>query len=268
MSSQRDLAIVPGFQAGRAAFAWRALGRTGDLDLAFRHPDHPRLVTKVLATCADPPVPEGEEEAVWRLSIAARIGGLLAIQAATTGADELLLTVRCPRPDCAEPMEVGLSMTALLDLAREAEQETETTVDLAASGRLRLRRPTGVDQRLWRQATYADPEEAETAVLASLLVDGTLVPADKAAAGAALQSFDPLSCFEIDVACPSCAIQADIPVDLESVLLSELSRVQTRFIVQIDRLARRYGWGEGAILAIPEWRRRRYLALENDGWPT
>jgi hypothetical protein len=98
-----------------------------------------------------------------------------------------------------------------------------------------------------------------------LLVGGTLAPADKAAAGEVLQSFDPLSCFELDVACPTCGTQADIPVDLESVLLSEFASAQTRFIVQIDQLARRYGWNEGEILAIPEWRRRRYLALEDDG---
>ena len=111
------------------------------------------------------------------------------------------------------------------------------------------------------------PAEAETAILASLLVDGTLDPADKPAAAEALQVFDPLSCFELDVSCPTCAVQADIPVDLEAVLLSALARAQTRLIVQVDRLARRYGWSEAEILAVPDWRRRRYLALEDQGWP-
>jgi hypothetical protein len=267
MSAQRDLAIVPGFRSDRDVFAWRGLGQQGDLDLAFQSTDRPRLVTQVLAACADPARPEGEEEAPWRLSLAARVGGLIAIHAATTGLDDLPLTLRCPEPDCGEPMEVVLPVPALLDLAREAEQCAETSVDLAASGALRLRRPTGADQRLWRRATYADPSAAEAAVLASLLVDGALDPADQAAAAEALRAFDPLSCFELDVTCPTCRIRADIPVDLEAVLLAALARAQTRLIAQVGRLARRYGWSEAEILAIPDWRRRRYLSLDDDGWP-
>ena len=118
MSAQRDLASVPGFRTDRGAFAWRGLGQEADLDLAFLSTNRPRLVTQVLAACADPALPEGEEEAPWRLSLAARVGGLLAIHAATTGLDDLPLTVHCPEPDCGEPMEVVLpvpmSVVALL----------------------------------------------------------------------------------------------------------------------------------------------------------
>ena len=267
MSIQADLAIVPGFRAARPALAWRALSGAGDLDLEFTQADRPRLVTEVLAACADPPLGEDEGELIWRLSLAARIGGLLAIQARTAGTDTLPLTFGCPDPECRERMEVSLPIPDLMAMAREAEQSAETEAALPSGGSLRLRRPTGVDQRLWRQAAHADYDDAERAVLNTLVVGGTLDAADTPAVAEALAEFDPLSCFELDVTCPDCSKRANVPVDLEAVLLGALAREQDRILDTVDRLARRYGWSEAEILAIPPWRRQRYLAREDAGWP-
>lgn len=269
MSARTDLANVPGFKTGRAAFAWRGIGQVRDLDIDFASRDRPALVTRVLASCAEPPVEEDGLEAIWRLSLAARVGGLLAVHAATTGADELPLAVHCPHEDCGEGMEVALPVAALLALAQEAEGASETEVEAAGSGAaLQLRRPCGTDQRIWRQAAYDDAEAAQAAVLDSLVVGGSVAPEDRAAVAEAMVAFDPLSCFELDVTCPECARQADIPVDMEAVLLASLARSQGQTIADVDRLARRYGWSEAEVLAVPAWRRRRYLALDGDGWPS
>ncbi|MBM9594987.1 hypothetical protein [Roseitranquillus sediminis] len=264
MSARTDLAIVPGFRSGRPSYRWRGIGRIEDLEIDFSSRDRPALVTAVLATCAEPPVEDPEE--VWRLTLAARVGGLLAIYAETVRTESLPLEVRCPHDDCREGMEVELPVPELVALAQAAEARPETDV-AGQDGPIVLRRPRGTDQRLWRRRAYADGAEAEAALLASLVISGTLAAEERSAAAEALAAFDPLSCFEIDVRCPECARQSGIPVDLEAVLLASLSRAQARMISDVDRLARRYGWSEAEVLAIPAWRRRRYLALDGDGWP-
>ena len=266
MSARQDLSIVPGFRAERAAFAWRGIGVLADLDLDFASSDPPALVTTVLANCAEPPVPVEERETIWRLSLAARVGGLLAIQAATSRRDTLPLKVYCPHADCGEGMEVALPFADLLALAQQAEGQSETEVS-TSGGPLTLRRPRGTDQRLWGKEIYADAETAETAVLQSLITDGVLDESDCDVVAGVLADFDPLSCFELAVTCPECTREADVPVDLETVLLAALARVQAAMFRDVDRLARCYGWSEAEILAIPPWRRRRYLALDSDGWP-
>ncbi|MGD9614567.1 MAG: hypothetical protein AB7H90_12245 [Alphaproteobacteria bacterium] len=265
MPTRPDLAIVPGYRTGGAPLGWRGFWRAGDLDIDFGAADRPALVTAILACCAEPPV--ADEEEIWQLTLAARIGGLLAIEATTSGAELLSLALRCPHIDCRESMEAALPMQELIALAREAEATAETQIGPGRGEGVRLRRPRGTDQRVWRRRVYADAAMAETAILDSLVSAGTLAPDDRAHAAAALAVFDPLSCFEIDTTCPACSRQADIPVDLEAVLLGVLARSQRQMLSEVDRLARRYGWSEAAILAIPAWRRRRYLALDGDGWP-
>jgi hypothetical protein len=265
MAARPDLAIIPGHRTSGPALAWRGFGQPRDLDVDFAMADRPALVTAVLACCAEPPA--ADEEEFWRLTLAARIGGLLAVEAATSGTEVLPLTFHCPHPACREPMEAELPMQQLMALAQEAEASAETTVEVGRGESVRLRRPCGIDQRVWRRRAYSDAAAAEAALLASLVVAGTLVPENRAKAAAALAAFDPLSCFELDVTCPACSRQADIPVDLEAVLLGALAQAQRRMIAEVDRLARRYGWSETEILAIPAWRRRRYLALDGDGWP-
>jgi hypothetical protein len=260
----------PGFRAGGALFARRGLEATG-LDLDFTTPDRPTLVTDLLTACAEPPPGENDREEaredgredgreeIWCLSLAARIGGLLAVFASTTRSDVLDQAVRCP--GCREELEVSLPVTRLLDLARSAEDQSEIVVD-TRDGPVRLRRPRGSDQRAWRQREHDD---AEAGVLASLVVAGPTT--DRSALDAALAEFDPLTCFALDVTCPCCGARSDIPIDLEASLLVELARVQARTIRDVAALARRYGWSEAEVLTVPPWRRRIYLDLDDEGWP-
>jgi len=249
--------IVPGFRAGRDVFVWRGV-EAAALDLDFGSSDRPTLVTDVLATCAEPPATEAEREDLWRLSLAARVGGLLAVLASTTGSDALDRAVRCP--GCDEDLEVSLPVAVLLELARGAEACTETVVD-TPDGPVRLRRPRGSDQRAWRQGRHTDPE---TAVLASLVVTGTTRAPE--VIDEALAAFDPLTCFDLDVSCPACGLRSDVPLDLEATLLADLARAQARTIGDVAALAHRYGWSEAEALAVPAWRRRVYLDLADGGW--
>ena len=249
--------IVPGFRAGRDVFVWRGL-EAAALDLDFDSPDRPRLVTDVLAACAEPPASENDREDLWRLSLAARVGGLLAVFVATTRSDVLDRAVHCP--GCGEDMEVSLPVDRLLDLARSAEEHPEIVVN-APDGPFTLRRPRGSDQRAWRQADHAD---AEADVIATLVVAGTAT--EPAVVDATFAAFDPLTCLELDVTCPSCGLRSDVPLDLEASLLLDLAGAQERTIRDVAVLARRYGWSEADVLAVPAWRRRTYLELADEGW--
>jgi hypothetical protein len=249
--------IVPGFRAGRALFAWRGL-EAADLDIDFTARDRPGLVTDVLTACAEPPPGEDDREDIWRLSLAARIGGLLAVVASTTHSDVLDRAVRCL--GCQEEMEVSLPVVRLLDFARSAEEQPETVVD-TTNGAVTLRRPRGSDQRAWQQREHDD---AEADVLAALVVAGPV--AEVSVLDAALAEFDPLTCFELDVTCPSCGLRSDVPMDLEAALLADLARAQTRSIRDVAVFARRFGWSEAEVLAVPAWRRRIYLDLDEEAW--
>jgi hypothetical protein len=264
MATHPDLAILPGSGPGAAACTWRGLGQAGDLDLDFRAADRPGLVSAVLSACAAPPL--DDPETVWRLSCAARIGGLLAVHAATDGVAAVDLHFACPA--CDMGLEAALPVAALMKLARAAEAAPETDLALPG-GHVRLRRPTGADQRAWRRAAPADPAAARAAILGRLVVAGHLAEADIPAAEEALAAFDPLPAFALDATCPDCGTRADIAADLEAILLDLLARAQDRMLTEIDALARRFGWTEAEILAVPAWRRRRYLALSEEAaeWP-
>jgi hypothetical protein len=77
---------------------------------------------------------------------------------------------------------------------------------------------------------------------------------------AALEAADPLTVLAIDVHCPFCNEPMCVEVDLEFLLLEGLRFKQRRMIEQIHRIARHYHWNEADIIAIPQWRRERYLS--------
>ncbi len=262
-------ALFPGPNAPHAALSWRALGAPGDLDIDFGSTDRPAMVSAVLSACADPVLAPEQAEGMWRLTVSARIGGLLAIWAESTGRDVLELQPRCPVAICRQGMEVALPANALAELAQEAERTDHTTLSLPGGRLVRLRRPRGVDQRLWRSTPHATGDSAAIAIMLSLTEEGLPTAEDRAAISDAMAAFDPLSCFALEVTCPHCGAELSLPVDLEAVLLSELARLQTRLLTQVDALARRYGWTEDQVLAVPAWRRQRYLTLhrQDDGWP-
>ena len=56
-----------------------------------------------------------------------------------------------------------------------------------------------------------------------------------------------------------------MPVDVEEEALALLARAQEAFFRQVGVLASAFHWSEREILRLPEWRRRRYLALVGTG---
>lgn len=240
------------------AAGWRAFGTPPDLDIDFRDPDRPGLVSRLLVSCRARGA-AGDGDDVWAWPVAARIGGLLAVVARTLDATALAVPARCGREACKARFELELPVAPLLDLAGEAA--ARPVLEVRGSGRTwRLRRTTGADQRAWRTRRFASEAEAARAVVRALLVDGDERSADVAALAAEMEDFDPLPGFRVACECPTCGTAADLPLDLEAVLLERLEREQRSLADAVHRIASRYGWTEAEILSLPPRRRRGYLA--------
>ncbi|NIR30217.1 MAG: hypothetical protein GWN84_13085 [Gammaproteobacteria bacterium] len=237
---------------------WRGFGQRADLDLDFSAPDRPELVTAVLTACSVQPV---DSRGLWSLTLAERIGALVHIVVRTEGGDSIALTLRCPQ--CADALELAVPCAMLLHEAQRSESEIEVALDAARS--VRVRRPTGADQRVWRTRAYSNEDEAAAAVLHSLTAPAgahsDLDAADLERISDAMNAFDPLASFQITTVCPSCGAEATLPVDLEAALLMRLRARQRALLAQVHRLAAAYGWTEEQVLAIPAHRREQYLLL-------
>lgn len=260
-------------EAATAFLRWRGLGGPGDLDLDFSRAAcapsrRAETVSATLFQCTDPVAPREAVDAVWRMTLTARIAALLSIWWAGSGQTALEIAPVCPENACGERMELSLPVEALLGMAADANSEPQRRIALS-SGPVTIRRPTGADQRAWQEMTPSSLAEAAMAIALSLVVEGEVSAGDREALSDALAEFDPLPCFTVETVCPHCSTNLSLPIDLEGVLLVELGRQQAMLITQVHHLAQIYGWREADVLAIPGWRRQRYMALaqEQRGWP-
>jgi hypothetical protein len=186
---------------------------------------------------------------------------------ARSGTGDVTIALTCVNPACQQSMEVELSVAELITLQQQAMQNVELEIELQGM-RLTLRRPRGSDLLRWQARAFDDDRQAQVALLCSLVVgeqvqvdEKSIVEGDLRLVDEAMQSFDPLVSFSLEVRCPYCEEQHGYPVDLLEVALSQLRKAQARQFEIVHRLAHHYHWGEALILAMPEWRRERYLAM-------
>ena len=268
-----SMAPRAGSEAGTAFLRWRGLGCPGDLDLNFSRAAcapsrRGETISATLFQCTDPAAPLEAAAAMWRMTLTARIAALLTIWWAGSGQNDLEIAPACPENACGERMELSLPVEALFGMAEDAKAEPQHRIALS-SGPVTIRRPTGADQRAWQEMAPASLAEAALSIALSLVVEGEVSAGDREALSAALAEFDPLPCFTVETVCPHCSTSLSLAIDLEGVLLAELGRQQAVLITQVHHLAQIYGWREADVLAIPGWRRQRYMALaqEQRGWP-
>jgi hypothetical protein len=232
----------------------RSFGNASDLDVDFGRPDRPGLVTTLLAHCCD----DADAAAWWSQPVGVRTVTLLRLVALTEHRDDLSLTARCAAAGCGDSFEFTLP---LLSLPAGAAADAPLHVHLDDARTVTLRRPTGDDLRRWHDMQPASRDEALRMMLDSLVLAGRVDAGDVAAVSASISTMDPLVDFEVSCRCPACGALNEVAVDLEALALERLARRQSVVLEEVHRFASSYGWTESEVLAVPPWRRARYLRL-------
>jgi hypothetical protein len=78
---------------------------------------------------------------------------------------------------------------------------------------------------------------------------------------ARMLQLDPLAEIQLDLDCSGCGHRWQMILDLPSFLWKEISARARRLLLEVDALARVYGWSERDILAMSSFRRQCYLEL-------
>ena len=255
----------------------RAFGTAlADLDIDFAAQPRAQVVTALLAACLrDSDGSSFPTDTLWHWSVAARLQGLLAVAYATAGACTTAVAT-CSRPGCGERIELEL---ALAGFALATPDSIDWQTPQRQTARVRL--PSGNDQLAWfhqqraRYDTGYDTghdagHDADSGWLARRLivsidadlpaVSGQLPSSWIASLDTALADADPLTALTVAAHCPACDTELAIAVDLEYLLLDSCRRRQRALLDDIHHLAGAYHWSEADIVALPAWRRARYLS--------
>jgi hypothetical protein len=76
-----------------------------------------------------------------------------------------------------------------------------------------------------------------------------------------MEALDPGAIVSFAVDCPECATHWDAPLDASQLLWQQVRTSAERLILDIDALARAYGWTEREVLSLSPARRAAYLQI-------
>lgn len=153
-------------------------------------------------------------------------------------ADSAVLAEGLASPDATRPRithdgsELMLRVPNLSDLA-----DLSTAPDVASATRLLLARCLGETPSSALDQHALDEIEAE------------------------LERCDPGAVIAFALDCPDCGHAWNAVIDIAPALWSEVQAAAERTLLEVDALAREYGWSEAEVLALPHTRRAAYLQL-------
>lgn len=233
-----------------------ALLALGDLPTESWLVDTERLLDAIDPVAPNGPAPTRTLGEINRTVLAAR---------ASTIGDTLDAVVNCPA--CGEPVSLEVPIDLLIDHQRTAPG---STVSSTRDGwQVTARMPTLAD--LVDAAAAPTVDAARTTLVDRCIVhaelDGRSVSAPDVpdaivvALAARLDELDPLIDPQFSLCCAECTASFVVPFDAAAYVHGELAARARYLVYEIDALARRYGWTEPEILALPPARRARYLEL-------
>jgi hypothetical protein len=194
-----------------------------------------------------------------------RNAGLLEFHARLFG-DEIDLMSHCPSCGAAAGFRSACTSLTAPTTARQVDspQRMETSGHVIE---FRLPRASDVAEAS-REAT-ADGfarHLIERCVLACTR-DGNAAPIADApdevldALSRRMESLDPAASISFALACPHCGTRWNAPLDVEQLVWTKLQTAAERLLLDIDALARAYGWTERDILALSPIRRAAYVQM-------
>jgi hypothetical protein len=199
-------------------------------------------------------------------SLGARNAALLQLRARLFGPAQPLSS-RCPR--CGTTTEFAIDCSVLAQALLPAP-DADAPHRLDALGHhIEFRLPTATDVR----AAAAEPDGDFVQALLARCIErcerddgGACDVADIPDAVAELlsermESLEPGATVGFDLTCPECASPWTAAMDCGGILWSELQARAERLLLDVDALARAYGWSEPQVLALSATRRAAYLQL-------
>ena len=191
---------------------------------------------------------------------------LLALHAQCFGSHMTLLS-HCPA--CGEGSEFEIDSAALaaeLPLAAEVGPAHRLdcqghVVDFRLPGAADIAAASGAldaeafGQALLRRGVLASTHEGR-AVAAQQLPLPVLEALSRQ-----MEMLDPAASVSFALDCPACAAHWDAPLDVGQTLWHKLQAAAERVLLDVDALARCYGWTESEVLRLSPTRRAAYLQL-------
>ncbi|WP_321796820.1 hypothetical protein [Caballeronia sp. J97] len=196
-------------------------------------------------------------------SLSARNAALLALRARLFGATQRLVAA-CP--GCAAQLEFEIDCGALARSLLPAPDAAGAHELRHGGYRIVYRVPESGDLR-----AAANADDFATALLRRCVAQcelggiahavDTLPDEVTDALSDALDALEPGTCVDFDLRCVDCGVQWNAPMDCAAVLYGEVRARAEALLVEVDALARAYGWSEAQVLALSPTRRAAYLQL-------
>ena len=192
--------------------------------------------------------------------------GLGARNAALLGLRNALfdgaLALKSACPACTAECEFQVDGAVLAEELRG--QAVEQTASFDWAGRPLTARPPTIDD-LHAVSRQADEASAVRILLARCLAgDLDVAAVDDARIeelGRRLERLDPGAVVSFELHCPACAHDWSAMLDVGEALWTELQRAAERTLIEVDALARAYGWTETEVMRLSPTRRAAYLQL-------
>jgi hypothetical protein len=197
-------------------------------------------------------------------SLSARNAALLALRARLFGARQALRAT-CPACGLALEFEVDCDVLARsIGPAADVGQEHELRCD---GYRVAYRVPESGDLHAAAGASDFADALMRRCIARCEREDGA--PCDPDALPAtvtdalsdALDALEPGACVDFELRCPECTGRWNAPMDCAAVLYREIRARAEAMLVEVDALARAYGWSEAQVLVLSPTRRAAYLQL-------
>jgi len=208
--------------------------------------------------------PAGSRAGLADLSLAERDGRLWDLRESLFGS-QIEAQVRCPH--CAHALTFACGVDDLRSPVPAAERPW---VALDHRGRtLHFRLPSSRD--LAAVADVSDPENARRQLAIRCLVEpagidenhlGDFFSAERLAdLGRQMTTLHPQAETRVHFTCPECSKTWSDVVDVADFLWAEFSAQARQLLLEVDALARVYGWTETEVLSLSPARRAAYLKL-------
>jgi hypothetical protein len=245
------------------------------------------LVTALLARCVRciGTVRPVTEDVARDLLVGDRQYLLIKLRQLTFG-DKVDATIRCPWPDCGEPVDIdfAISEVPVKEVgARAPLHDAELSPEAAATSgfgpdavRARFRLPNGGDQEALVPLLARNEAEALTQLLCRCICS---IGAHEHASQEHVRNLSPAARLEIErqmekaapgmdlafeAKCPQCGRAFPVPFDAEDFLFGEVRHSRDLLHREIHYLAYHYHWGEREILEMTRDKRRRYIEILSD----